>query len=207
MYIPKTFAAQDAGMLKSIVEDHPLATVVTVSAGRAEANLVPLFWLDQDIADAPQEFLVGHVASANPLARQLATGCEVLCLFHGPHGYISPTSYSDPQNVPTWNYAVAQVRGHAQALADARDSLAVLRASVRHMEKGRATPWDFEADDAFILGLLPSIVAFRIAISICDGKLKLSQNRSAEDRAGVLGALDASGRPDDAALSAIMRRV
>jgi transcriptional regulator len=59
--------------------------------------------------------------------------------------------------VPTWNYAVAHVRGRIQFYDDATR--------------------------------LRAIVGFEIAIVGLVGKLKASQNRSAEDRAGIREAL------------------
>jgi transcriptional regulator len=41
----------------------------------------------------------------------------VLVMFHGPHAYVSPSWYADPQSVPTWNYAVVHAHGRAALLA------------------------------------------------------------------------------------------
>jgi transcriptional regulator len=38
---------------------------------------------------------------------------EVLCIFHGPHAYISPQWYVQQHTVPTWNYAAVHVYGNA----------------------------------------------------------------------------------------------
>ncbi len=49
------------------------------------------------------------------------------------------------------------------------------------------------------------IVAFEIEILRLEGKRKLNQNRTAADRAGVIGALEASGDPDSLAVARLMR--
>ena len=45
-----------------------------------------------------------------------------------------------------------------------------------------------------------------MTVSSIEAKFKLSQNRSAEDRAGVIDALDTSGEGQSAAVAELMRR-
>ena len=52
--------------------------------------------------------------------------------------------------------------------------------------------------------LLPHIVAFTLEISSIQGKRKLSQNRSAEDRDGVIRGLGERARDDDRAIAEAM---
>jgi transcriptional regulator len=70
------------------------------------------------------------------------------------------------------------------------------------MQEGpRAAPWavsDAPAD--FIQGMLKGIVGFAIPLTRLEGKWKMSQNRPAEDRAGVIAGLAAEGLEDVAAL-------
>ena len=51
---------------------------------------------------------------------------------------------------------------------------------------------------------LAGIVGIDIRIREIEGKFKLSQNRSAADRAGVVASLTASGSDNDAALAALV---
>ena len=50
-----------------------------------------------------------------------------------------------------------------------------------------------------------AIVGFEIAVDRLEGKVKLSQNRSAEDRRGVVAALEAQMSEDSRAVAALMR--
>jgi len=50
-----------------------------------------------------------------------------------------------------------------------------------------------------------AIVGFEIAVDRLEGKIKLSQNRSAEDRRGVVAALEAQMSEDSRAVAALMR--
>ena len=49
--------------------------------------------------------------------------------------------------------------------------------------------------------------AFEIAVDRLEGKIKLSQNRSAEDRRGVVAALEAQMSEDSRAVAALMREI
>src|SRR3984885_15550110 len=48
--------------------------------------------------------LTGHISKNNPHLKDFDGSHETLCIFNGPHAYISPTWYSSSPNVPTWNY-------------------------------------------------------------------------------------------------------
>jgi len=53
--------------------------------------------------------------------------------------------------------------------------------------------------------MVDAIIGFRLKVRRVDAKLKLSQNRSVEDRNRVAAALDAEGYADAAATAAWMR--
>ena len=74
-------------------------------------------------------------------------------------------------------------------------------------EAGRADPWHVtDAPEAYVAGQLRGIVGLEVVVEQVTAKAKLSQNRSAGDRAGVVAGLEASGDPRDAAVAARMRR-
>ena len=85
---------------------------------------------------------------------------------------------------------MVQARGRLRAIDDRawlRDF--VSRLTARH-EAGRAAPWavsDAPAD--FLETMLGAIVGIEITLSSLVGKWKVSQNRSAADRAGVVEGL------------------
>jgi transcriptional regulator len=136
------------------------------------------------------------VARANPVWQ--AAGQQVLVVFQGPDGYISPNGYAAKQEhgkvVPTWNYATVQGRGPLVVLdAAAATHALVSRLTDRH-EAAQPRPWAVgDAPDDYIAGMLRAIVCIEIPLTALVGKYKLSQNRSAADRAGVVAALQAQG--------------
>jgi len=101
--------------------------------------------------------------------------------------------------VPTWNYVMVQARGTLRAIDDAAWVRAfVTRLTAQH-EAGQAKPWavaDAPAD--FIETMTRAIVGIEITLSALTGKWKVSQNRSAADRAGVASGLRAVGHIDAA---------
>jgi transcriptional regulator len=193
MYVPKHFAATDERPLWDLVA-HSFGTLLTVVAGEPFASHVP-FLLDPDA-----RLLHCHVARANPQWQHLASSPRVLAIFAGPHGYVSPTWYAEQGGVPTWNYAVVHAHGEAVCIDDREHKRRHVEALAAKYERGLANPWRPDYD----VRRLEGIVGIEIRVAKLEGKLKLSQNRSAADRAGVIAGLEASGRDDAAALARLM---
>ena len=192
MYLPNHFSESRPAVLRAFVRDHPLGLLVTQNgAGGVDANSVP-FVLDAD-GDEPG-VLRAHVARANPVWKTARADVDALVVFQGPHGYVSPAWYPSKAEhgkvVPTWNYVMVQARGRLRAIDDrAWLRKFVSRLTDRH-EAGRNDPWavsDAPAD--FIETMLGAIVGIEIPLSSLVGKWKVSQNRSAADRDGVVDGL------------------
>jgi transcriptional regulator len=173
----------------------PLATLVAMTPRGLDANHLPLV-LDDTRGDLG--VLRGHVARSNPAWREILAGSEVLAIFHGDNRYVSPSWYPTKREhgkvVPTWNYAVVHARGQIAW----HDDPAWLRELVETLtnlhEQASATPWRVaDAPAEFIDRNLRSIVGFEIRITALDGKWKVSQNRTPEERAAVVEELRARG--------------
>ncbi|MBI2301132.1 MAG: FMN-binding negative transcriptional regulator, partial [Armatimonadetes bacterium] len=156
-----------------------------------------------DRARGPHGTLRGHVARANPQARQL-TEAVALAIFLGPHAYISPTWYQTRPAVPTWSYVTVHAYGTPRLLDDAATAT-LLDDLVRKHEAGLPEPWDGVLPDDLAANLRAAVVGFELPIDRIEGKLKLGQNRSAADQQGVRDALVASPRAGDQALAAWLR--
>jgi transcriptional regulator len=114
MYVPREFAITGAPALAAFMRAHPFGVLLSAADGTPAATHLPLVVL----RDGLDVVLGTHMARANPHWREL-DGADVLAIFQGPHGYVSPRWYTDPQrSVPTWNYAAVHCRGRAR-LADA----------------------------------------------------------------------------------------
>jgi transcriptional regulator len=160
--------------------------------------------MEIDPAAGPLGTLRGHVARGNPIWKSPRLDVEALAVFHGPQHYITPTYYATKAEtgkvVPTWNYAIVHVYGTLRVI----DDVAWLRSLVEQLtdrheaEHAHATgdaPWHGDAPESFIDRQLEAIVGLELPIARIEGKWKVSQNRSAEDRAGVVAGLRRSDDP------------
>jgi transcriptional regulator len=194
MYIPAAFRLDDRAALLAHAAANPFATVVTSGPGGIGVSHLPL------LVGGDGKLLRGHVARDNPQLQGFAAGVDALAIFHGPHGYVSPSVYLEPQGVPTWNYVVVHARGRARVVDEAhlRD---ILSDSVAYFD---TTGWRPPEDEALLASKLSAIAGFEIEIADIEGKWKLSQNRSLEDQGRVIDWLE---RGDDAsrALARVMR--
>jgi transcriptional regulator len=194
MYEVAAFRETRVEVMQALIRAHPLATLVSVSGGVAEANHLPLLVAPDP---APKGSLRGHVARANPLWRQLPEG-EVLAVFQGPQAYVTPSWYPSKREhgkvVPTWNYAVVHVRGPLVVHEDRewlRDLVSRLTLS---QEAGRSQPWGVgDAPAEYIDRMLEAIVGIEIPVTSIEGKWKVSQNRVQADRDGVAAGLRGRG--------------
>jgi transcriptional regulator len=89
---------------------------------------------------------------------------------------------------------MVQARGPLRAIDDAAWVRAfVTRLTTRH-EAVQARPWAVtDAPPDYIETLTRAIVGIEITLTALTGKWKVSQNRSAADRAGVANGLRAAG--------------
>jgi transcriptional regulator len=205
MHVPAPFAMEDRPVLFSLAASHPFATVVTRGEADGDDDVIvshlPL------LVDEGRGVLRGHLARENPQLAHLTAGVRVLAVFHGPHAYVSPSVYAPPEegrvHVPTWNYVVVHARGRARRL-DAEGLRTLLEDMVERFEPtGWRVPPIGEGSQS-LQALLDAIVGFEIAVERIQGKWKLSQNRSPEDRARVaawLGQRDPLSR----AVAGVMR--
>ena len=210
MYQPPHFVETDIDVLHALIRAHPLGLLISASEDGPVANPLP-FLLDADVA--PHGRLRVHLARANPQWRLLAENPQmpVLVVFQGVDSYVTPSWYETKREtgkvVPTWNYAMVQVRGRARVIED-KDWLAgqIAELTATH-EAARREPWQVtDAPDAFIASQLKGIVGLEIDITDITGKWKVSQNRPESDRRGVAEGLDAADSASSEEMADLVRR-
>jgi transcriptional regulator len=206
MYVPQHHEEQRLDVLHGLIRSQPLATWVTLSGGELVANLVPFLL---DASRGPGGVLRAHVARANPVWKTAAEHPSLL-VFQGPQAYITPSWYPSKHEhgmaVPTWNYVVVQARGRARVIEDRDWLLAHVGAMTDTQEAAQALPWrvsDAPAD--FTARMLGAIVGIEIPIDSLTGKWKVSQNRPAPDRLGVVAGLMGRGDTQSAQMAALVR--
>ncbi|MGC1447704.1 MAG: FMN-binding negative transcriptional regulator [Xanthobacteraceae bacterium] len=210
MYVPPAFRENDLTNIHAAIRAARLASFVTATADGVIATPLPMI-LDE--TEGPHGTLYGHVARANPQWRLEPIG-EAMAIFMGPDAYVTPSWYATKREtgkvVPTWNYVAVHVYGAVEFFDDAdrlRDivtRLTNLHESAR-ADSARTEPWAVtDAPEAFIKSQLRGIVGLRMPIARIDGKRKMSQNRGAEDRAGVVNGLAASSDATDQAVASLI---
>ncbi|MER8403789.1 MULTISPECIES: FMN-binding negative transcriptional regulator [unclassified Mesorhizobium] len=194
MYQPPHFQETRPDVLHGLIRAHPLGLLVSNGAEGPVANAIP-FLLDADVP--PNGRLRAHLAKANPQWRLLADNplAPVLVVFQGADAYVTPSWYETKREtgkvVPTWNYAIVQVRGSVTVIED-QDWLAEQISDLTMSQEGsRAAPWAVtDAPAPFIQSQIKGIVGLEIEITAISGKWKVSQNRPAADRVGVAEGLE-----------------
>ncbi len=158
---------------------------------------------DRTGAGTVRHALVATWRARIPSGTRHRSDVEALVIFSGPHAYVTPAWYPTKQEsgrvVPTWNYAVVHAYGRLRAIEDvAWLRNFVSRLTDRH-ESERAAPWKVtDAPADFIERQLGGIVGLEILVRRLDGKWKVSQNRPAPDRAGVVAGFRERGDPASA---------
>ena len=202
MYTPAYSEIGDLATIHDLIDRFSFGTLVTAEAGRPVATHLP-FVLRREQGELGT--LVAHVARANPQWRSFGT-VEALAVFQGAHAYVSPSWYASSPNVPTWNYAAAHAYGVPRVIEDPQEVRAALRELVDQHEAQRDPAWTMnDLPEDYLAGMTRGIVAFELPIARLEGKLKMSQNRTAADRAGATEALAASDDPVEREVGSIMR--
>ncbi|HEX3503814.1 MAG TPA: FMN-binding negative transcriptional regulator [Xanthobacteraceae bacterium] len=202
MYIPPAFQENDTATLHAVIRAARLSTFVTATAEGLIGTPLPMI-LDE--TEGPHGTLYGHVARANPQWKLAPVG-NAMAVFMGPDAYVTPSWYATKREtgkvVPTWNYIAVHVYGPVEFFEDASRLRDIVTRLTNLHETPRAEPWAVtDAPEEFIKSQLRGIVGLRMPITRIDGKRKMSQNRSAEDRAGVVDGLAASDDATDRAVA------
>jgi len=203
MYVPAAFAETELQRLPDAIEANPFGLLVSTGPEGPTASHVPF------LVDREAGVLSCHLARVNPQAggpqADRLDGQPVLCVFSGPHAYVSPRWYATRRAVPTWNYVAIQAAGTARTITDPAALAEMVDRMSAHFEAGRPDPWSTAtAPKGVVEGLLPHITGVEIAVERLDGAFKLSQNRSRRDRSGVVDALSRSANPADRAIAEAM---
>lgn len=207
MYMPPAFRVEDIAEIHRTMREARSATIVTATEEGLIGTPVPML-LDE--TEGANGTLYAHVARSNPQWK-LRPSCEAMAIFAGPEAYVTPSWYVTKQEthkvVPTWNYVAVHAYGAIEFFDDADRLLDIVRRLTDLHEQSQKDRWaaaDAPAD--FIQAQLKAIVGLRMPITRCDAKRKVSQNRNAADRAGVIDGLSRSDRPEDHIVAALIPR-
>ena len=207
MYIPRAHNEERVTVLQKLIEDQPFASLITVGSSGLFASHIPMV-LEQNGAMGQ---LRGHISRANTQWRDYNPSIEALAIFSGPQHYITPNWYPEKQDtgkvVPTWNYVVVHAYGYLKIIEDAEWLRTHLASLTSIHEAESPVPWKIgDAPEDYIAALLKGIVGLEMTIERLEGKWKVSQNRSDEDRNGVAKGLAELNTAESLAMRALVER-
>lgn len=194
----------DAADIRSLIAANPWATMVSATDDGLVASHYP-FLLEEDDDDL---VLVSHVGRPDEQAHRLGES-ELLVVFEGPTGYISPGWYGAGPAVPTWNFAAVHAYGVPEILGDA-ENLAVLERLVDHFEDELPEPFGMRIDaanSAYAERIVRGTVGFRMRVDRVAAKEKMSQGKPREVVERVVENLERPGVYANPSLAARMRQV
>ena len=192
LYIPKPQLVQDRRFLHDFMDEFAFVDLVTV-APSLRITHIPVFL---DRAAGPYGTIHGHISRQNPQHGAFDSVQTGVIVFHGPHGYISPTWYAKTGNVvPTWNFAVVHATGKLRPVEGKQELNGLLAKLISKFESYEGTNYDFsKIDDSYKYGLMGGIIGFEMEIELLEGKFKLGQDRSPADKESLLKKLG-NGKP------------
>jgi transcriptional regulator len=189
LYIPKAHLVADRAFLHDFMDEYSFVDVVT-ALPNLRITHVPVVI---DRKAGPFGLIQGHMSKQNEQTKAFDGKQPAVIVFRGPHGYISPTWYSNQTAVPTWNFGIVHASGKLTAVTDKKELHEFLARLIAKNENYRGTGYDFaKLPDSYVDGMLGGIVGFRMEIEQIEGKFKLGQERNETDRKRVLDGLASS---------------
>jgi transcriptional regulator len=191
-------AETDPAIVRRLIAENPWGTLVSQADGLV-ASHYPIL-LD---ADSDELAIVTHVGRPDDQVHRFGDR-EMLLIVAGPHGYVSPSWYSEGATpAPTWNFSVAHCYGVPQVL-EADDNLRVLTRLVAHFEQHVADPvW---LDQEIGARIARGTVGIRLPITRFICKVKMSQDKDLVSQRRVMAELRGDGPYASAALADDMER-
>ena len=188
MFTPKAFKEDNFENIQAFIKEQPQATVIAQTAMGLEACHIPMYWQDNG-----SEFgcLYGHIAKINALNNEDNLNTPWLIIFQDNGHYISPNWYPRKavthKEVPTWNYQSVHITGNVSLLTTPEQIINILSKQTADFEASQLNPWSLnEAPESYIQAMCRAIVGVRIDINKVQAQFKLSQNKTAENRTGVI---------------------
>lgn len=192
------YRTDDRSLCESLIEEIGFGMVFATTPDGPRVAHTPLI----STGDGAIQF---HLARGNALTRHLAAGADALIVVNGPDAYVSPRWYDNRDTVPTWDYVSLELEGRVRKMADEGLEAFLHAAILKHEGRLGGDAWlAGESSEKIWSGLFRGIVGFELEVLAWRPTLKLSQNKSAEERARIAEGLEAAGH---AALAHLVREL
>ncbi|MGJ8738298.1 FMN-binding negative transcriptional regulator [Zobellia laminariae] len=189
MFIPDHHRNENASEIRAFLKANSFGILVSQYQNKPWATHIPL---ELETTEDGKEVLTAHIAKANPQWREFDQNEEVLCIFNGPHSYISSSWYKD-EEVPTWNYVAVHVYGKLNILSE-EEVMASMHRLVDKYEANSKKPISLKDMSPRTLKQIKGVVGFQIEITDIQAQYKLSKNRE-QDYPKIIEELEDSKNP------------
>ncbi|WP_299210388.1 FMN-binding negative transcriptional regulator [uncultured Dokdonia sp.] len=202
MYIPEIYKNENPEQIRAFIKANSFGIFITNKDGVSLATHIPLEYAQKE---SGTEILHAHISKANEQCAHIIDGGEVLCIFNGPHSYVS-SSWYDFEEVPTWNYIAVHVRGKLTIL-DQEGLWSSVKTLMQTYEDKQENPVRMENLSEETLRQMNGIIGFEVAISSIEAAYKLSQNRDDKNHTAVVHQLKNTGCPQEIAIAEEMEKL
>jgi transcriptional regulator len=186
MYSLPYFKEKDEQLVKEFIRMNPFAMLIGCTDQIPVATQVPLLIHEKE----GKIFLKGHIMRNTDHHKAFQSNQNALCVFTGPHTYVSASWYSNPQTASTWNYISVHVRGKIRFLDEAH-LIEILKETTSHFENNPYSKASFDQlDSEYVQKLVKAIIGFEIEVDQIDNVFKLSQNRDEESYQNIVRELE-----------------
>lgn len=193
MYVRSNHQPKDRAHVYDLMRRNIFATLIGISSNGLIASHLPFMF---DSERGAHGTLISHLARANPHAVLLGDGQEMLVIFTGAHGYLSPSWYPKRESAPAWNYAAVHCYGKT-VLQSESDSERNINDLVNLMEAGRLNRWNSnEIGEHGVAQALSRIVCFEIEITRLEAKFKMAQGEHPENLSAAVARLEENGQTE-----------
>lgn len=183
MYIPHYYKNENIAEVKDFLTQNSFGILINTVEGKPWGTHIPL---ELDINEDGKDVLMGHIAKANPQLKNFEGNSKVLCIFNGPHSYVSSSWYQE-EEVPTWNYIAVHVYGKLKII-EGEVLMDHLKKLVDKYERASENPIKIENLSKNTMKQVRGVVGFQIEIEKIQAAYKLSQGRE-HDHAKIIEEL------------------
>ncbi|MDC6389370.1 FMN-binding negative transcriptional regulator [Maribacter sp. PR1] len=183
MYTPNHYKNEDLKQVRDFIKSNSFGILVNQVDGKPWATHIPI---ELNTDEVGKDILVSHISKANPQWKSFNEQEEVLCIFNGPHTYVSSSWYKD-EEVPTWNYIAVHVYGKITILSE-EEVLASMHKLVDKYERDSKESISLHDMSDKTMAQIRGVVGFKIEITDIQATYKLSQGRE-QDHAKIISEL------------------
>ncbi|MBB6238049.1 transcriptional regulator [Pedobacter sp. AK013] len=201
MLISNNFKFDNQSEQIAFMKRYSFATIITSHNNLPIATQLPFVVNEKN----GKVLISGHFAKANEQVKYIEQYTSLI-IFAEPHAYISPSHYEKHESVPTWDYISVHAYGKAHIISDEKAKEEALKEMIRYYEKEYLLQWD-SLSEKFKQGMMQGIVAFEMEVNNIQGKKKLSQNKSEQERKNIVAQLENSNNAVERELAPFIKNL